>query len=95
MAGYSGREYTIVLHGEPMRMRGAAVSPAVFPLARRRRPRSGASSTPGEDANDAATVVVLSHRLWTGAVRRPLRRVVGRSILVDGQPHTIVGVGAA
>ena len=54
-------------------------------------PLLGRVFLPEDDRDDADPVVVLSHALW-------MRRfagdpaVVGRSVVVDGRPHTIAGV---
>jgi predicted permease len=44
-----------------------------------------------EDAPGAREVAVISDRLWTERFNRD-RAVVGRTVQIDGSPHTIVGV---
>lgn len=45
----------------------------------------------GDERPGAARVITLSHRFWTARLGAA-PDVLGRSVLVDGAPHTIVGV---
>src|SRR5207249_4070086 len=51
----------------------------------------GRQFLPEEDAPNAAQVVMLSHGVWQRRYGSD-RSIVGRSILVDGKPATVVGV---
>ena len=72
------------------RVRGARTTASLMPLLGL-SPRIGRTFDSSEDDNAAAPVAILSDGLWQ-------RRfggepgVVGRSVIVDGAPHTIVGV---
>ena len=56
-------------------------------------PAAGRTFVPGEDAAGAEKVVVLSHRLWLLRFQGS-PAVVGKTISLDGEPHTVVGVVA-
>lgn len=57
-------------------------------------PELGRGFAPNEDQRQAAPVVVLSDRLWrTRYGADP--RVIGRTIVLDGTPRTIIGVAPA
>jgi putative ABC transport system permease protein len=45
----------------------------------------------GEELAAGAPVVVLAHHLWQRAFARDLA-IVGRTVLIDGAPHTVVGI---
>jgi putative ABC transport system permease protein len=74
--------------GEPININGAGLSPSVFtvlgvqPMLGR-----GLSADPSADAS----VVVLSHAFWRRRYGED-RRVIGRSIQLDGRSYAIVGV---
>ncbi len=78
--------------GEPERHLGALISWDLFPLLGA-SPMLGRTFTVGEDQPNAAGVVILSHTLWTGRYQAD-RNILGRSILVNAKPHTVVGVMA-
>lgn len=74
----------------PVSLRGAAVSPALFPLLRA-TPRLGRLFAEEEAREGADRVVLLSHRAWTSHFASD-PDVVGAAIPLDGDPHTVVGV---
>ena len=84
------RGVTLTGAGEPERLEGARVSADFFPLLRV-RPLHGRAFLPEEDRPGGERVVLLGHGLWQ-------RRfggdpgIVGRSVMLDEQPHTVVGV---
>jgi putative ABC transport system permease protein len=90
VAGYARRQFTLYTNGEAVRASGASVTSNFFDLLGVRA-ASGRAFVAGEDAPDAARAAVISHGLW-------LRRfggdagVVGRSVALDGEGYTIVGV---
>ena len=55
------------------------------------QPVAGRNLTDADDHADAAKVVLISHRLWRRIVCRERERI-GRKIMLDGSPSTIVGV---
>jgi putative ABC transport system permease protein len=90
LAAFNGRDFTVTGHGDPERILGSAITASLFrvlgiaPIVG--RPLSGEDEQPG-----AAPVAVLAESLWVrGFGRDP--SVVGRSIVLNGTPHRIVGV---
>jgi len=82
--------FNLAESGEPERVEGARVTSdffRVFGVA----PLRGRAFTPEEDVPGGAPVAVLSHRLWRGRFGGS-PDVVGRTIRIDGAPHTVVGV---
>lgn len=75
---------------EPERLSGAAVSGAYFATLGI-APAIGRTLTPDDDRPGAATVVVLSNRLWQRRFAAD-PEIVGRSIQIDGQAVQVVGV---
>ena len=75
---------------EPERHLGAAVSWDLFPLLGT-SPVLGRGFTAEDDQPNAAGVVLLSHQLWNTRYQAD-RTVLGRSILVNAKPHTVIGV---
>ena len=71
-------------------LRGATVSPALFPLLRA-TPHLGRLFTEGEAREGADGVVLLSHRAWTNHFASD-PGIVGAVLALDGDPHTVVGV---
>ena len=71
-------------------LRGAAVSPALFPLLRA-TPQLGRVFTAEEARTGADRVVLLSHRAWTNRfASNP--DIVGAALDLGGDPYTVVGV---
>jgi hypothetical protein len=88
-----GPGYALVDTGigdEPSRLPGSLVSPAVFDILRA-TPALGRFFTSGEDVEGAAPVAVLSDQLWRERYGSD-PAVCGKTILIDGRAHTIVGV---
>ena len=71
-------------------LRGAAVSPALFPLLRA-TPHVGRLFTEDEAREGADRVVLLSHRAWTRRFASD-PGIVGAAVDLDGGPYTVVGV---
>jgi putative ABC transport system permease protein len=76
--------------GEPERLRATLVSPELFTLLGV-RPLLGRTFTAAEDAPGADAVIVLSEALWRGQFGGS-SAVVGRTILIDDKPVTVIGV---
>jgi putative ABC transport system permease protein len=90
LAAFNGRDFTLTEHGEPERIGGSAVTASLFkvlglaPIVG--RPLSEEDEQPG-----APPVALLAESLWLrGFGGDP--SVVGRSIVLNGTPHQIVGV---
>jgi predicted permease len=92
MAAYASRRYTISGFDEPLRVEGAAVSPALFSVLGA-KPAAGRFFRPEEAVAEANNVVVLSHQYWHSQYSGD-PSAIGRSIVVDDRQHTIVGVAA-
>jgi predicted permease len=87
---YDGWNPTITGLGEPIRVKASDVTASVFDVLRI-APALGRPILPAENAPGAAPVVLISHGLWrTRFGGDP--GVVGRTITLQGQPMTIVGV---
>ena len=76
--------------GGSVALRGAAVSPALFPLLRA-APHVGRLFTEDEARAGADRVVLLSHGAWTRHFASD-PGIVGAVVALDGDPHTVVGV---
>lgn len=57
------------------------------------RPRVGRDFIEGEDKRGAAGVAILSHAMWTRGFQQD-PAAIGKSILLDGVPYTVVGIMA-
>jgi predicted permease len=89
LAAYSRELYTETSGPQPMRLSGTAVSPALFPLLG--VPPAAGRLLLADDAREgAAPVVVISDRLWRDRFGGD-PSAIGRSLTLDGTPHTIVG----
>ena len=90
LAAVQDRSMTVTDRDESERFLGSLVSWQLFPMLGV-TPVLGRHFRADEDRAGAPPVVLLGHSLWR---RRYLAdpAIVGRSITVDGQPHTVVGV---
>jgi len=89
LAAYRNETFELSGGEQPRSLIGARVSASLFGVLGV-RPILGRGFTRAEDV-DRLPVVVLSDRLWrTSFAGDP--RIVGREILLDRQPHTVVGV---
>lgn len=90
IAGVQTRSLTIADRGEPERYSGAAISWELFSTLGV-RPSLGRDFMADDDRPGAEPVVLLSDEVWR--VRYAAEpTIVGRPLLVDGRPHTIIGV---
>jgi len=76
--------------GEPQRLAGARVSPALFPMLGART-QLGRTFLEEEDQPGRDKVVLLTDKLWRSRFASD-RNIVGRKILLDGHPFEVVGV---
>ena len=76
--------------GEPERHMGAAVSWDLFSLLGT-SPILGRHFTAEDDKPNAAPVVLLSHHLWVARYQSDFA-IVGRRVLVNARPFTVIGV---
>lgn len=90
LAGYAPRFAVWDGPDGPANLVGAAVTPSLFPLLRA-APRIGRLFTEVEAVEGADRVVLLSHRAWSDRFGSD-PDVVGASIVLDGDPHAVLGV---
>ncbi len=90
VAATSGRSVTLADGGEPDRYRAGAVSWNLFPMLGI-VPMIGRPFNALDDLPGAAGVVLLSEEVWTLRYQAD-RSAVGRRVLLNGQPHEIIGV---
>src|SRR5262249_14458515 len=90
MAAQTGGSVTLTGVSEPVQLRGSRGAPLYFDI-------FGIKATLGrtfaadEDQLGKEHVAVLSHALWDSRFGAD-PNVVGRSIILDGRPHTVIGV---
>jgi len=82
--------FNLTGEGEPQRVTAVYADDGLFPMLGV-RPVMGRAFLPEEDRAGSAPVVILSHRLWQSRYGGD-PGVVGRSISLDNQRYTIVGV---
>jgi len=84
------RQFALIGADEPQHLNGAAVT-ASYLATLGVEPELGRLFTAEEDQPGGPPLVLISHALWEQRFGGS-RSALGRSILLDGQPHTIVGV---
>jgi putative ABC transport system permease protein len=90
LSGFTSLDATLTGDGEPERIPALAVTPGFFDLAGA-KPLLGRVFGPDENRQGNDAVVLLSHGLWQRRFGSD-PKVLGRSITIDGSPHTIIGV---
>ena len=90
MAAQTGGSVTLTGVDEPVQFRGARVSPHYFDIFGI-RPPLGRTFTAAEDQPGKNHVAILSHALWESQFGAD-PKVIGRPILLDGEPTTVIGV---
>lgn len=75
---------------DPLSIRATLVSPHYFDIFGV-RPAHGRMFVPGDDEPGKDRVVLLSHVFWERQFGGDLG-IVGREILLNGEPHTVIGV---
>jgi putative ABC transport system permease protein len=81
---------TLTGRGEPIQLRGAKVSARYFDLFGIKAER-GRTFLPDEDQRGHERVAVLSHAVWIDQFRAD-PSVVNRTIVLDHEPYTVVGI---
>jgi predicted permease len=93
MAAQGGGAVSLSGIAEPVQLRGTLVSPHYFDIFGIKA-GLGRTFAADEDQLGKERVAVLSHKLWeTQFGADPA--IVGRKIILDGQPHEVIGVLAA
>src|SRR5215831_4255579 len=90
MAPQTGGGAVLTGSGDPVQLRGARVGVHYFDIFGMKAAQ-GRLFLPGEDQLGKETVVVLSSVLWRDQFGLD-PNIVGRKIILDGQPYTIIGV---
>ncbi len=90
VAGYSPRSLGWRGPDGPISLRGAMVSPSLFPLLRA-TPHVGRLFTDDDARQGAHRVVLLSFDAWTNRFAAD-PDIAGAPIELDGEPYTVVGV---
>ena len=90
IAAETGWRATLTGGSEPVVIRGARVSPHYFDIFGV-TPAAGRTFLPGEDQPGNDRVVLLSHVLWESRFGSD-PAMLGRDILLNGEPHTVVGI---
>ena len=90
MTATAGRSITLSDGAEPERYAGAAITWDLFPMLGV-PPALGRHFNPDDDRAGAEPVVILSDDVWQRRYHGD-RGVVGRSVTLNGKPHTVVGV---
>ncbi len=90
LAGQASRPMTLSGVEHPTLVRAAWVSPSYFGIARL-KPFLGRTFLPEEAELGKDRVVVLSHELWENVLGSD-RGAVGKTIRLDGEPYSVIGV---
>ena len=90
MAAYGFRSFTVGGKERPEAIQAAAVASDFFPLLRT-QPLLGRTFAPDEDRPGQGHVVVLGYNLWRDHFASD-QGIVGRSILLDGETYSVIGV---
>jgi putative ABC transport system permease protein len=90
MAAFRGRSVNLSGDGEPERLRGMMVTANLFPVLGV-QPLLGRAFLPEEDEPGSERVAAIGYRLWQQRFGGD-RDIIGRSVTLSGDPHTIVAV---
>jgi putative ABC transport system permease protein len=90
LALYRSTSVNVTGGDQPERLSGALVASDLFGTLGI-QPLAGRTFLPAEDQPGAAAVAIVSERLWRGQLRAD-PAILGRSLVLNGVPHTVVGV---
>lgn len=90
MAAATGATVTYTGGGEPKSLRAGVASAPYFDVFGVKA-AVGRTFAAGEDQPGREKVVVLTHRLWNSLFGAD-RQIAGRTILLNGDPYTVIGV---
>jgi predicted permease len=90
MAAMSGGDINLDIDGRPIALPALTVSPEFFSVLGV-PPLLGRTFVPDDGLSNQNDKLILSYQLWRGQFGAD-PSIVGKRILVDGLPHTIVGV---
>jgi len=89
-AGVGFRSLTLTDGEEPVRLQGALISANLFPMLGV-QPHLGRVFRPDEDKKGAPGTVLLGYGIWERRYAAD-SAILGRSVSINGTPHTVVGV---
>jgi len=87
---FTTRGLSLAAEGEPVQVRGLAVTPSFFSTLQR-QPFLGRAFTEGEAQPGADKFAILTYNLWNSRFAAD-RSIVGRSVRLGGEPYQVVGV---
>jgi putative ABC transport system permease protein len=90
IAAYRGRRMVLLGRGDPERLSGIGATATLLPLLGV-QPMLGRLFGPDDEKGAQSTVVVISHGLWQRGLGGDAN-VIGRVLVLDDVPRTIVGV---
>ena len=90
MGAFTGHLVSLTGQDEPLSVSAGQVTSEVFPMLGR-QPILGRYFNAEEDHESASATVVLSYSLWQSKFARD-PAVLGRKILLDSEPYTVIGV---
>jgi putative ABC transport system permease protein len=90
MAAQAGGAVTLTGGSEPVQLRGGRVSAHYFDIFGIQA-AIGRTFRAGEDELGKNRVAILSHALWVGQFGAD-RSILNRTILLDNEPHTVIGI---
>lgn len=90
LASYSGWSFTLTGGDEPAKVSGARTTATFFSLLGVNA-ALGRTFLPDEDQPDRSHVAILSYGTWERRFGSD-QNIIGQSITIDGEAHTIVGV---
>jgi putative ABC transport system permease protein len=90
LAAFMGGSHILTSRGDATRLTAMRVTANLL-TTWRIQPHLGRLFVEGDDASGAPGAVILSHRYWAAAFNAA-SSVIGQHLVLDGRPHTIVGV---
>ena len=87
---FTMRGLSMAAEGEPVQVRGLAVTPSFFSTLRR-QPFLGRAFSEEEAQPGADKFVILTYNLWNSRFAAD-RSIVGRGVRLGGEPYQVVGV---
>ncbi len=90
IAGFRGQMSSLTGVGDPVRLLGSEVTASFFPLLGVTTV-VGRAFSPDEERPGSSRVVLLSYKLWVSRLSSD-RGVVGKTLKLDGELFTVVGV---
>ncbi len=90
LSASSSRNFTMTDVGDPVQIEGAVASPGLFE-ALGSAPLLGRTFRPEEERPGTGQVAIIHHAFWQNHLAAD-PGIVGRTISLDGQPFTVVGV---